>query len=48
MNTSRDELSLIPGQLSKNENYLYMASGGLRERGGGARLSSAPSAGNQI
>ena len=48
MNSSRDELSLIPGQLSKNNNYLYMASGGLRERGGGARLSSAPSAGNQI
>lgn len=45
MNTSRDELSLIPGQLSKNENYLYMASGGLSERGGGELLSAPPSAG---
>lgn len=45
LNTSRDELSLIPGQLSKNQNYLYMASGGLRERGGGAKLSDPPSAG---
>ena len=45
MNTSRDELSLIPGQLSKNQNYLYMANGGLKERGGGEKLSNPPSAG---
>jgi len=45
LNTTRDELSLIPGQLSLNQNYLYMASGGLRERGGGAKLSDPPSAG---
>ncbi len=45
LNTNRDELSVIPGQLSKNENYLYMARGGLQERGGGAKLSDPPSAG---
>ena len=42
LNTSRDELSLIPGQLSKNHNYLYMANGGLRERGGGDKLTGSP------
>ena len=48
LNTSRDELSLIPGQLEKNENYLYMPTGGLEERGGGAELSMAPSSGNPV
>lgn len=45
LNTTKEELSLIPGQLSKNQNYLYMASGGLKERGGGVKLSSPPAVG---
>ncbi len=45
MDLSRNEVSLIPGQLSKNENYLYQINGGLSERGGGAKLSDPPSAG---
>lgn len=48
LNTSSDELSVIPGQLILNENYLYMPNGGLEERGGGAKLSDAPSAGNPV
>jgi len=48
MNTNRDELSLLPGQLSLNENYLYMTNGGLEERGGGAKLTNAPSVGNKL
>ena len=44
MNTSRNKLGLLPGQLSRNENYLYMSTGGLEERGGGAKLSDPPAA----
>jgi len=48
MNTSRDELSLVPGQLSWNQNYLYMPNGGLEERGGGAKLSNSPDGSNKV
>lgn len=48
MNTSRDELSLIPGQLSENQNYLYMTNGGLEERGGGAKLSNSPDGSSKV
>jgi hypothetical protein len=48
LNSSRDELSLIPGQLEVNNNYLYMATGGLEERGGGAKLSNSPNSGNPV
>lgn len=41
---SNDVLSALPGQLSKNENYLYMSNGGLQERGGGAELTTSPTA----
>ena len=46
INKSRDVLSAIPGQLSKNENYLYETNGGLAERGGGAKLTENPSGGD--
>jgi len=36
--------SEIPGQLLLNQNYLYMNNGGLEERGGGAKLTNAPTA----
>lgn len=45
MDLTRNELSLLPGQLTKNENYLYQINGGLAERGGGAKLSDPPSTG---
>jgi hypothetical protein len=48
MNTSRDELSLLPGQLSENQNYLYMTNGGLEERGGGAKLSNSPDGSGKV
>lgn len=45
LTTSRDQLNSLPGQLIKNENYLYMSNGGLYERGGGAELTANPSGG---
>lgn len=45
MDLTRNELSLLPGQLMANNNYLYLDNGGLEERGGGAKLSDPPSAG---
>lgn len=45
MNTSTDKLSVAsqtPGQLAFNRNFLYMNTGGLYERGGGALLSENP------
>jgi hypothetical protein len=39
---SRDVFNALAGQLSKNENYLYMANGGLEERGGGLLLTENP------
>lgn len=45
MNRTKDYLSYIPGQLRQNYNYLYMANGGLEERGGGALLKAPPAAG---
>ena len=48
MDLSNNKLGLLPGQLSKNTNYFHMDNGGLEERGGGAKLSNAPSAGNPI
>jgi hypothetical protein len=43
---STDILGALPGQLSKNNNYLYMENGGLKERGGGDELTENPSGGN--
>jgi hypothetical protein len=48
MDLSKDPLHLIPGQLRKNENYLYLHNGGLEERGGGDQLTAAPSSGNPV
>lgn len=48
MDLSSDPLHLIPGQLRKNDNYLYLHNGGLEERGGGDQLTTAPSAGNPV
>jgi len=45
LNTNRDTLSLFPGQLMKNQNYLYGTNGELYERGGGSKLSDNPSGG---
>lgn len=45
MSKSTDKISLLPGQLSRNDNYLYMSNGGLYERGGGAELVANPSGG---
>lgn len=45
MNTNRDVLSTLPGQLIMNDNFLYGTNGGLYERGGGAKLTSNPSGG---
>src|SRR3990167_8635501 len=45
VNKTKDYLSLIPGQLMTNRNYLYMSNGGLYERGGGALLKAPPAAG---
>lgn len=45
MNRSRDKLSVasnVPGQLAYNRNFLYMSTGGLYERGGGAKLTENP------
>lgn len=56
MDTTRDKLSLIQGQykdgisaqLMKNENYLYLSTGGLEERGGGAKVTNAPTASSRV
>jgi len=45
LNKTKDYLSVLPGQLTENYNYLYMPSGGLQERGGGVKLSNPPAAG---
>lgn len=45
LNLNTDKLDAIPGQLVKNNNYLYMTNGGLEERGGGMKLTDPPSAG---
>jgi hypothetical protein len=45
MDLTKNKLSLLPGQLMLNDNYLYLQNGGLQERGGGAKLSDPPSAG---
>ena len=39
---SKDVFNALTGQLSKNENYMYMANGGLEERGGGLLLTENP------
>lgn len=46
LNLSQDVLNVLPGQLSINNNYLYMSNGGLQERGGGDELSSDPVGGD--
>ena len=48
MDTSRNSLSLIPGQLMLNHNYLYMANGGIEQRGGGDKLTNAVVAGTPL
>lgn len=45
MDTTTNNLNLLPGQLQNNENYLYQENGGLSERGGGAKIMDPPSAG---
>lgn len=48
LDSGRDKLDLLPGQLIVNENYLYDIDGSLYERGGGDLLSASPSSGNPM
>lgn len=48
LNLNKNQLNLDPGQLIQNENYLWNNNQQLYERGGGAKLSNAPSAGNPL
>mgnify|MGYP003131883256 CR=1 FL=1 len=45
LDNSADELGLLPGQLRRCENYVFMANGGLKERAGGSKHSDPPVAG---
>lgn len=48
LSKTTDILSLPPGKLIQNKNYLYDENRELYERGGGAKLTNAPSSGNPL